>query len=309
MKGSGNLRQVLIRFDRSPLVPLTLTRMSSTFHAFALPAELLQNLTLRSRLAQQPTTAEPNNAEQQDLSSQQTATTHGSRACNVCLGATFLDVEEQRIHFRSDWHRYNVKIRLRGGKPTSEVDFAKLVDSTSINNLSYASHLSALSGLEDSISGSASDSDSTNSGESDTVGNLLQRAKISSRPASPSESNPAIPRIPLAWFHSPPSTQIGVYKALFLLKLDPASYIDELRLMQTSGGPLGRKWAMFMTAGGHFAGVIVRVSKPGVEEEISKTAKQKRLKRPVPDTEVLRHKTFHRYTSTCGDLCCIALRI
>jgi Bacteroidetes VLRF1 release factor len=285
--------------------------MSSTFHVFALPAELLQNLTLRSRSAQQPPTTEPNNAEQQDLSSQQTATTHGSRACNVCLGATFLDVEEQRVHFRSDWHRYNVKIRLRGGKPTSEVDFAKLVDSTSICTLSHAVHLSALSGLEDSISGSASDSDSddTNSGDSDTVGNLLQRAKITSRPASPSELKPAIPQTPLAWFHSPPSTQIGVYKALFPPKLDPASYIDELKLMQTSGGPLGRKWAMFMTAGGHFAGVIVRVSKPGVEEESSKTAKQKRLKRTVPDTEVLQHKTFHRYTSTCGEPCFIVLRI
>ena len=112
--------------------------MSSTFHVFALPAELLQNITLRSRLAQQPATAD---AEQQDLSSQPTATTHGSRACNVCLGATFLDVEEQRVHYRSDWHRYNVKIRLRGGKPTSEVDFAKLVDSTSIGTLSYAVHL------------------------------------------------------------------------------------------------------------------------------------------------------------------------
>jgi hypothetical protein len=120
--------------------------MSSTLHIFALPAELLQNLTLRSRLAQQPATAKPNNAEreQQDLSSQQTATAHGLRTCNVCLGATFLDVEEQRVHFRSDWHRYNVKIRLHGGKPTSEVDFAKLVDSTSIGTLSYAAHLNAL---------------------------------------------------------------------------------------------------------------------------------------------------------------------
>jgi hypothetical protein len=113
--------------------------MSSSFHVFALPPQLLQNLTLRSRLAQQPA-AEPNNTQKQDLSSQ-TGAAHGSRACNVCLGATFLDVEEQRVHFRSDWHRYNVKIRLRGGKPTSEADFAKLVDSTSIGTASYAAHL------------------------------------------------------------------------------------------------------------------------------------------------------------------------
>jgi Bacteroidetes VLRF1 release factor len=157
--------------------------------------------------------------------------------------------------------------------------------------------------VEDSISGSASESDSVHSDESDAVGNLIQRAQISSRPASPSDVNPSAPQTPLAWFHSPPATQIGVYKAIFPLKLEPASYVDELRSMQTGGGSGGRKWAMFMTAGGHFAGVIVRVSKSDVEEEKSKTAKQKRLKIPRLDTEVLLHKTFHRYTSMC-DLCC-----
>lgn len=105
--------------------------MSSTFHVFALPAELLHNITLRSRLLQQ-TVVESDKAEQQDHSSQ-TAPIQGSRTCNVCLGATFIDVEEQRAHFRSDWHRYNVKIRLRGGKATSEVDFAKLVDSACLD--------------------------------------------------------------------------------------------------------------------------------------------------------------------------------
>jgi Bacteroidetes VLRF1 release factor len=163
--------------------------------------------------------------------------------------------------------------------------------------------------LEDSISGSASDSDSANSDVSDAVGNLLQRAKISSRPASPSDMNPIAPQTPLAWFHSPPATQIGVYKALFSIKSDPTSFIEELKSLQTSGGPDGRKWAMFMTAGGHFAGIIVRVSKPEIEEEISKTAKQKRLKRPRPDTEVLLHKTFHRYTSTNSHLRCLVSHI
>ncbi|KAH9034673.1 hypothetical protein EDB84DRAFT_1486530 [Lactarius hengduanensis] len=217
--------------------------MSSSIHAFSLPPELLQNITLRSHSL---------------------APISGARACNVCLGVTFLDVEEQRTHFRSDWHRYNVKIRLR---------------------------------LEDSISGSASDTDDSGSDKSDAVGNLIQRIKVSSRPASPSDSSPAIPRSPLTWFHSPPATQIGVYRALFPLKLGPVSYIDELKSMQTGGGREGRKWAMFMTAGGHFAGAVVRVSKPEVDEEDSKFAKQKRLKKPKPDTEVLLHKTFHRYTT------------
>jgi hypothetical protein len=61
--------------------------------------------------------------------------------------------------------------------------------------------------------------------------------------------------------------------------------------------PDGRKWAMFLVAGGHFAGAIVRVSSAEDEgEEIQKSRKAKQRK-PKPDTEVLLHKTFHRYTS------------
>lgn len=67
--------------------------------------------------------------------------------------------------------------------------------------------------------------------------------------------------------------------------------------MQTSREG-GRKWAMFMVAGGHFAGAIVRVSRSGEEDgEEEVTTKKKKPKRAQPDTEVIRHKTFHRYTS------------
>ena len=59
-----------------------------------------------------------------------------------------------------------------------------------------------------------------------------------------------------------------------------------------------RTWAVFMTAGGHFAGAIVRVSH-AEDEETNKDegTKKKKQKRPKPDIEVLKHKTFHRYTS------------
>jgi len=55
-----------------------------------------------------------------------------------------------------------------------------------------------------------------------------------------------------------------------------------------------------MVAGGHFAGAVVRVSKSEEDDEIEdegSTKKKKKLKKPKPDTEVLMHKTFHRYTS------------
>ena len=56
-----------------------------------------------------------------------------------------------------------------------------------------------------------------------------------------------------------------------------------------------------MVAGGHFAGAVIRVGKPEFD---LKSAEQTRLKGPKPDTEVLLHKTFHRYTSMI-DMCCV----
>ena len=50
---------------------------------------------------------------------------------------------------------------------------------------------------------------------------------------------------------------------------------------------------MFMVAGGHFAGLVARVSKP---EENTGHQRGKKAK-PIPDVEILLHKTFHRYTS------------
>ena len=58
---------------------------------------------------------------------------------------------------------------------------------------------------------------------------------------------------------------------------------------------------MFMVAGGHFAGAVVRVSKEEdqvfKEDEDVAGKKKKRQNKLKPDTEVLKHKTFHRYTS------------
>lgn len=152
--------------------------------------------------------------------------------------------------------------------------------------------------LEDSISGSASSSDEDDSGESDAVTALMNKTKRVTRSPSPTTGSRSAPQSALAWFHSPPATQIGVYKALFPIHIQTSSQISELRNMQ-AGGEEGRTWAMFMVAGGHFAGAVVRVSRPDEDEEKEDEArsKKKKPKRPKPDTEVLNHKTFHRYTS------------
>jgi hypothetical protein len=98
---------------------------SSHHHVYSLPRELLETLTPRNLISQTPPRSpSPPRAAAPSAS--------GTRACNICLGATFLDVDEQRNHFRSDWHRYNVKTRLNGGHPVTESDFAQLVEGEGI---------------------------------------------------------------------------------------------------------------------------------------------------------------------------------
>lgn len=102
----------------------------------------------------------------------------------------------------------------------------------------------------------------------------------------------------MTWFHSPPSTQIGIYRSLFPLGTTETSYMVALNDMQKTSEE-GKTWAMFMVAGGHFAGAIIQVSRPDGEEDDQPTNKKKKSKQQKPDTEVLKHKTFHRYTSEC----------
>lgn len=167
------------------------------------------------------------------------------------------------------------------------------------------------SGLEDSISGSASSSDESGSGSSDAVNNLTRKARKLARSPSPNSGPRNLPQTALAWFHSPPDTQIGVYRALFPSGSDAATYLSELKNMQTRIEN-GRTWAMFMVAGGHFAGAIVRVSRPEDEEEQDpESNKRKKPKKPKPETEVLEHKTFHRYTSqfSCPIYCLVRFEV
>jgi hypothetical protein len=172
-----------------------------------------------------------------------------------------------------------------------------------------ASHLgdpydSAIIELEESLSGSASSDEDGD--ESDAISNLVSKAnRLAPRSPSPELTSKKHPASPLTWFHSPPSTQFGFYKAVLPLEIEETSYLNELRNMQIPV-PSGRKWAMFMVAGGHFAGAIVRVSRDADEVEEIQHGRKAKQKKPKPDTEVLLHKTFHRYTSEFSALSCLS---
>ena len=97
------------------------------YHVFSLPPTLLDTLIPRTIVGNQPAQVDATRAPSPPPSTAP-AQNGAARACNICLGAVFPDVDEQRAHFRSDWHRYNVKMRVAGSNPVTEVQFTQLVD-------------------------------------------------------------------------------------------------------------------------------------------------------------------------------------
>ena len=45
-----------------------------------------------------------------------------TKSCNTC-GGSFPTANAYRAHFRSDWHRYNMKLKMKGIAPVSEQEF------------------------------------------------------------------------------------------------------------------------------------------------------------------------------------------
>ena len=110
-----------------------------SYHLFALPTILLETLTPRNDISSRDLAPQPQPAADGDgtvkieetLSKDPTATSASTtlgRSCNVCQGASFANVDDQRNHFRSDWHRYNVKLRLNGKEVVAETQFIRLIE-------------------------------------------------------------------------------------------------------------------------------------------------------------------------------------
>lgn len=94
---------------------------------YAIPPELLEALSVRSIQSQGEATAEPGNVEQPEA--QPPAVVSSSElGCQTCPGASFSTPEDQRAHFKTDWHRYNAKAKLSGSKTVTADGFDNVVD-------------------------------------------------------------------------------------------------------------------------------------------------------------------------------------
>jgi hypothetical protein len=105
--------------------------LQKPLYVYTLPQELLNILSVRSVQAVVP------EFESKDAEKTTTKATFstldvsqpGSLSCQTCLNIAFPTLDEQRAHFRSDWHRYNAKLVLLGkGGMVTEEEFEEIND-------------------------------------------------------------------------------------------------------------------------------------------------------------------------------------
>jgi hypothetical protein len=216
--------------------------------------------------------------------------------------ATFYNVEDQRQHVRSDFHRYNLKLQIKGISSVSEVTFIKQIGD-----------------LDESISGSESeesddeDENTKTNGDSTLMALLKRQAKISQQEGDGESVVKRPPtsagNAPVLWLVSSKAGDdftLGVYKALLSEPEKEQAKTGLIELLQSKqvkpvhGKPSGPASALkalptsdphfllLMIGGGHFAASIVslipelRKGPGGIED-----------RHPI----VKAHKTFHRYTT------------
>ena len=268
-----------------------------------MPPELLTSIALKdpSFLQIAPEVeAEPTRVAK-DRENHESNPTKPSTSCYLC-NTWFSNVEEQRQHSRSDWHNYNLKQKLRGGKAVSDNDFEKLVNE-----------------LDESISGSGSDSseseiDGEETNETTLSALLRKQAKVSDDNAGEQDfiekrKKRGTGKPPLLWFSTPMlpfNTSLGIYRVLFTnAELEASSLEDTLKNKQlrpiiaktltdrSNGVPLPSTMTspsifMCMIGGGHFAGMVVSLA-PKVSKHHTGADQRQAV--------VIAHKTFHRYTT------------
>ncbi len=186
---------------------LHFTDIAATPQSMTMPPEVVSSLTLKIDADSQipPTSEDPSSAEQSRSPSPAPENNVGAQACSLC-SLTFVTVQDQRGHLRSDLHQYNLKQKLRGLKAVSEADFEKLITD-----------------LDESLSGS----DSTETDEEDdeaarketTLSALLKKqATLAERNRSGNDAaeddewtqkkKRGTGKPPLLWFSSPCSRRI-----------------------------------------------------------------------------------------------------
>uniref|UniRef100_F6T6P3 tRNA endonuclease ANKZF1 n=1 Tax=Monodelphis domestica TaxID=13616 RepID=F6T6P3_MONDO len=158
--------------------------------------------------------------------------------CSACV-QSFQSRQDQREHYRLDWHRFNLKQRLKGQLSLSAHEFEKQ---------SCSGDLSSISGSDDSNSSSDSDTENVESKGLDPLD--VEGAELG-RPDPLQGFHPH-----RVLFQNAQGQFLSAYRCLLGPRQDPEEEAELLLKALQAGGP--QCCVVLMAAAGHFAGAIFR---------------------------------------------------
>lgn len=211
-------------------------------------------------------------AEESRANSSITTGTTGT-TCLTCGVSSFTSTEEQRDHFKTDWHKLNVKRRVAGLVSVTEEQFLALIENDEDRDV-----LGSLSGSD---SDTASDSDDGHEND---------------------ESGPSTTAGPQFIFSSKEGHHFAVWRCLVAPDREravdpplPSECLTALHHLNTEGG----RWAIILFRGGHFSAAIfdVRPPKPSKSTTTSSSSALGKYSAAAVDASLspIAHKSFHKY--------------
>ncbi|XP_048454516.1 ankyrin repeat and zinc finger domain-containing protein 1 [Rhincodon typus] len=178
--------------------------------------------------------------------------------CSACQ-CNFENREDQKEHYKLDWHRFNLRQRLLGAQPVTTESFEKI-----------AGEISSISGSDSEDSDSDSDSDAE---LEQLCCHPIQSALGPTDEVPLAEENRRGRQSLRVLFQTADGEYLSVYRCVLQGKQALREHENEDSLLSSllSLNPQ-TVWVILMTGGGHFAGAVFR------------------------GNEAVLHKTFHRYT-------------
>ncbi|XP_017890086.1 ankyrin repeat and zinc finger domain-containing protein 1-like [Ceratina calcarata] len=208
-----------------------------------------------------------------------------SLCCSFC-NTIFEDKAQQRLHYKLDWHRYNLKQRLNGLKSISEDKFALLAAEGDVSSLSgsdtdseneeetYTSEAGGSPSMQSDVKGSAAKSkrtekkgkstESVSDGSDAECDDVTKEKKLETLLITASRHSKV-------FFENDDGNIFSIYRCLLHNKKEiPA--VDNEMIAQALDSGRRTTWTVIMIGGGHFAAAVFQDGEPVV------------------------HKTFHSYT-------------
>ncbi|CAL7951192.1 unnamed protein product [Xylocopa violacea] len=209
-----------------------------------------------------------------------------SLSCSFC-NTIFEDKAQQRLHYKLDWHRYNLKQRLHGLKSISEEKFNLLADEGNVSSLS-GSDVDSENEDETYVSEAASPS----SGHCESKCNINRNKKVEKKGKSAESVSDSsdiecgddivkekkietllvtASRHSKVFFENDDGNIFSIYRCLLHNKKEIPE-VDNEMIAQALDSGRKTTWTVIMIGGGHFAAAVFQ------------------------DGEPIVHKTFHSYT-------------